>query len=53
MDPLGVPRDLQAVLFVSVIGWEALAAILFWCAVVTYRGRPLTQEKADYLRLWR
>jgi hypothetical protein len=46
MDPLGVPRDLQAVLFVSVIGWEALAAILYWRAVVTYRGRPLTQEKA-------
>ena len=46
MDPLGVPRGLQAVLFVSVIGWEALAATLYWRAVVMYRGRPLTQEKA-------
>jgi hypothetical protein len=34
------------VLFVGVIGWEALAAILDRCAVVMYRGRPLTQEKA-------
>jgi hypothetical protein len=25
--PAGVPRDLQAVLFVSVIGWEALARV--------------------------
>jgi len=46
MDPLGVARDLQAVLFISVIVWEALAAILYWCAVVMYRGRRLTQEKA-------
>lgn len=46
MDPLGAPRGLQAVLFVSVIGSEALAATLYWCAVVMYRGRPLTQEKA-------
>ena len=46
MDPLGVPRGLQAVLFVSVIGWEALAARLYWCSVVMYHGRPLTQEKA-------
>jgi hypothetical protein len=46
MDPLGVPRGLQTVMFVSVIGWEALAAILYWYAVMTYRGRPLIQEKA-------
>ena len=46
MDPLSVPRGLQTVLFVSVIGWEALAAILYWCAVVMYRGRPLTEETA-------
>jgi len=46
MDPLGVPRGLQTVLFVSVIGWEAFAAILYWCAMVMYRGRPLTEETA-------
>src|SRR5215469_18126862 len=47
MDPLGIPRGLQTVLFAGVIGWGALAAILYWCAVVMYRGRPLTQEKVS------
>jgi hypothetical protein len=46
MDPLGVPRGLQASLFVGAIAWEALAAILFWRAAVAYRGRPLVQEQA-------
>jgi hypothetical protein len=46
MDPLGVPRELQAVLFGGAIAWEALAATLFWWAVASYRGRPLVQEKA-------
>jgi hypothetical protein len=46
MDPIGVPRGLQAVLFAGAITWEALAAMLFWWAVATYRGRPLAQEKA-------
>jgi hypothetical protein len=46
MDPLGVPRGLQAFQFASAIAWEALAALLFWRAVVTYRGRPLMHEPA-------
>jgi hypothetical protein len=46
MDPLGVARGVQAVLFGGAIVWEAVAATLFWWAVVTYRGRPLGQEKA-------
>ena len=46
MDPLGVPRGLQAALFAGAIAWETLAAMLFWWAVATYRGRPLAQEKA-------
>jgi hypothetical protein len=46
MDPLGVPRGLQAALFAGAIAWEALGATLFWWAVASYRGRPLVQEKA-------
>jgi hypothetical protein len=46
MDLVGVPRGLQAVLFVGAIAWEALAAMLFWRAVATYRDRPLAQERA-------
>jgi hypothetical protein len=45
MDPLGVPRGLQAILFAAAIAWEALAAALFWWAAVAYRGRPLAREK--------
>ena len=41
MDPLGVPRGLQAALFAGAIAWEALGASLFWWAVASYRGRPL------------
>jgi hypothetical protein len=44
MDPLGVPRGSQAVFFGGAIAWEALAAGLFWRAVVTYRGRMLADE---------
>ncbi|SIO33826.1 hypothetical protein SAMN05444166_3901 [Singulisphaera sp. GP187] len=46
MDPLGIPRGLQAPLYVGAIAWEALGALLFWWAVASYRGRPLVQEKA-------
>jgi hypothetical protein len=46
MDPLGVPRLLQATLFAGAFTWEALGALLFWWAVATYRGRPLAEEKA-------
>jgi hypothetical protein len=44
MDPLGVPRVLQAIQFAGVIIWEGLAAILFWRAFFAYRNRPLLQE---------
>lgn len=46
MDPLAVPRVLQAVLFAGAIGWEVLGAVLFWRAVGQYRGGPLEQEPA-------
>jgi hypothetical protein len=45
MDPLGVPRGLQAAMFAGVIAWEAFGAALFWRALASYRGRPLAQEK--------
>src|SRR5207248_4552279 len=41
MDPLGVPRPLQAALFAAAVAWEALAAGLFQRAGAAYRGRPL------------
>jgi hypothetical protein len=44
MDPLGVPRGLQAVLFLGAVAWEALAALLFWRACRAFRGRPLAEE---------
>jgi hypothetical protein len=46
MDPLAVPRPLQALLFTGAIAWEGLAAVLFWRASVAYRGRSLWQEPA-------
>lgn len=49
MDPLDVSRGLQVFLFVGVIAWESVAAILFFWAALTFRGRPLSQEKAT---LW-
>lgn len=45
MDPLGIPRALQGLMFGSAIAWETLGAVLFWRALFAYRGRPLTQEK--------
>lgn len=45
LDPLGVPRGLQAFLFISVIIWEAVAAGLFWRAVFTFGDRPINQER--------
>ena len=44
MDPLDVPRPVQALMFSGVVLWEALAAALFWPALVAYRGLPLGQE---------
>ncbi len=58
MDPLGVPRALQAFMFAGVIAWELLAALLFWRAFADYRNRPLAQERitiaacAVNLALW-
>jgi hypothetical protein len=46
MDPLGVPRGVQAALFLGAITWEALAAGLFWRAGAAYRGRPVADEPA-------
>jgi hypothetical protein len=46
MVPLGVPRWLQALMFIGVIAWEALGATLFWWAAASYRGRPLAEEQA-------
>ncbi len=46
MDPVGVPRSLQAVMFAGAVAWETLAAALFWRALATYRGRPLEHERA-------
>jgi hypothetical protein len=45
MDPLAVPRGLQAALFAGAVAWEALAAGLFWRACRSYRDRPLEQER--------
>src|SRR4051812_16994543 len=49
MDPLGVPRGLQAAMFAGAVGWEATAAVLFWRAAKAYRGRPLVEEPAAVL----
>lgn len=49
MDPLGVPRLLQTLLYGGAIVWEALAAALFWWAAVTYCGRPLAEERIALL----
>jgi hypothetical protein len=46
MDPLGVPRALQAGMFAGVIVWEATAAGLFLRAWMLYRGRRLAEEHA-------
>ena len=49
MDPLDVPRGVQGFLFLGAMGWEGLAALLYWRALVRDRGRPLIQEVAT---LW-
>jgi hypothetical protein len=46
MRPLGVPLAVQAVLFLGVIIWEALATGCFCWAVVSYQNRPLVEERA-------
>jgi len=45
MDPLAVPHWLQAFLFLGAMSWEALAACLYWRALIRYGGRPLHQER--------
>src|SRR5262245_16662234 len=45
MDPLGVARGLQAMLFGYVIVWETLAAGLFWWATAAYRGGPPLRQR--------
>src|SRR6516164_10081098 len=37
----GTPARVNALLFAGVIGWEGLAAALFWLTWRTYRGRLL------------
>jgi hypothetical protein len=49
MDPLAVPRPLQAALFAGAVAWEAVAAALFWRAARAYRGRSLAAEPAALL----
>lgn len=49
MDPIGAARGFQAFLFAGAIAWEAFAAVFFWWAATTYRGRPLSQEKITLL----
>ena len=44
MQPLGVPLGVETFLFFGVIGWEVLAAVLFWRATASYRNRPLVHE---------
>ena len=46
MDPRGIPRVVQAVMFAGAIAWEALAAGLFWRAALRYRGGKLIAEPA-------
>jgi hypothetical protein len=46
MDPLAVPRALQGAFFAGAILWEGVAAVLFWRAVIVYRGRSIGQEHA-------
>lgn len=48
----GTPAWVNGVLFASVIAWEGLAAVLFWLAGATYRGRWLYPAFATGLALW-
>ena len=36
---------LAAFFFAGAIGWETIAAALFWCAAIAHRGRPLSRER--------
>jgi hypothetical protein len=49
MDPREIPRAVQGVMFAGAIGWEALAAGLFWRATFGYRGGKLPAEAAVVL----
>lgn len=49
MKPLGVSVGIEALLFLGVIIWEVLAAVLFWRATMQYRNRPLVEERAAVL----
>ncbi|MBB6098684.1 hypothetical protein HNR42_002119 [Deinobacterium chartae] len=44
--PLGLPVWLSSTLFAGVIVWEALAATLFWRALIRFRDRPMLLEAA-------
>jgi hypothetical protein len=44
----GIPDSVNAVLFAGVILWEGIAAVLFWRAGLTFRGRS-SARKAVYL----
>jgi hypothetical protein len=48
----GTPAWVNGVLFAGVICWEGLAAVLFWLAWRTYRGRLLYPAFAAGLALW-
>jgi hypothetical protein len=48
----GTPAWVNALLFAGVIGWEVLAAALFWLSWRTYRGRLLYLAFAAGLSLW-
>jgi hypothetical protein len=48
----GTPAWVNGVLFAGVIWWEGLAAVLFWLAWRTYRGRLLYPAFAAGLSLW-
>jgi hypothetical protein len=54
----GTPAWLNGLLFGSVVCWEGLAALLFWLALLTFRGkgegrkRPLSWAFTVSLLLW-
>jgi len=51
----GTPDWINGVLFLAVLGWEGLAAILFWVAFRLYRGRGSRWVYAAFtagLSLW-
>jgi hypothetical protein len=49
----GTPAWLNGLLFVGIICWEGAAALLFWLALLKFRGkRPLHAAFATSLLLW-